>query len=71
MKVIIRVVRKTEYASIVEMDNVTFDNLKRDLDGGRVERMRAEKDLNRRIDVKDWQDDDFDSLEEFDPLKAD
>lgn len=71
MKVIIRVVRKTEYASIVEMDKLTFDRLKLELDGNLQSVKKAYKDLNRRIDTKDWQDDDFDSLEEFEPLMAD
>jgi archaellum component FlaC len=66
MKAIITIKRLTEYATVVEMDEATFAELTRKLEGGRVERQAAEKDLNRRIDTKDWQDDDFHSLEGFD-----
>ncbi len=70
MKVIITVKRVTTYSSIVEMDGHTFESLKSDLEyPGRTERQRAEREINRRIDTKDWQDDDFESVEEFEPLK--
>lgn len=67
MKVLIRVIRETEYASIVEMDKAAYDQLQKDLEGSPKERMLAEKDLNGRIDVKDWQDDCLRSVEEFAP----
>lgn len=68
MKVIITINRITEYSSIVEIDRATYDRINKDLDGGRMEINRANKELNRMIDVKDWQDDEFHSLEEFRPF---
>lgn len=65
MKAIITVKRVTEYSSIVEMDEATFERLTYELDLGLSERRKAEQDLNRRIDTKDWQDDEFDSLVDF------
>jgi hypothetical protein len=69
MKVEISVIRKTEYTSIVEMDKPTYDRIKAGLDSNiRTTRREAEKDANARIDVKDWQDDDLDSVELFQPI---
>lgn len=70
MKVIITVKRLVEYSTIVEMDEKIFQNHERELAGGRVESQKSEKELNRLIDVKDWQDDDFHSLESFEKLEA-
>ena len=68
MKVEISVIRKTTYTSLVEMEPATFYRIKNGLDSSsRDERRAAEKDANRRIDTKDWQDDDLDSVEEFKP----
>ena len=70
MKAIIRVTRKTEYASIVEMPQKKYDQLQAALESyDRVERKNAEKTLNGMIDTKDWQDDDLLRIEEFEPFK--
>ena len=66
----ITIKRITEYSSVVEMDKATYDQLNNDLDGGRVEVNRATKHLNRLIDVKDWQHDEFHCLEEFKPYNG-
>ena len=72
MKAIIRVTRKTEYASIVEMPQEKYDALQAAFKSDyRVERKNAEKTLNGMIDTKDWQDDDLLDIEEFEPFKED
>lgn len=69
MKVIITVIRKTRYTSIVEMPEATFARIENDLEyGSRVERNKAQKDCNNAIDNKDWQDDDLESVEDFEPF---
>lgn len=65
MKALIRVIRKTEYASVIEMSDEKFKLLSQNLMGEKPLRKLAEKELNRLIDTNDWQDDDFDSVEEF------
>lgn len=50
------------------MPKEVFGSLERQLEGGRLDVLAAHKDLNQRIDVKDWNDDDFESLEEFRPF---
>lgn len=66
MKAIITVIRRTEYSSIVEMTEEEFSKLTHDIDEGtRAEANWAERELNKRIDVKDWQSDEFESLEDF------
>jgi hypothetical protein len=70
MKALIRVIRKTEYASIVEMTPQKYERLQHNF-GSRFRGIRdgAEKELNKLIDVKDWQSDDLDSVEEFNEWK--
>lgn len=68
MKALIAVKRTTEYATVVEMSQETYDSIQAALDGTRTESNAAERELNRLIDVKDWQDDSFDSLESFEPF---
>ena len=68
MKALIRVTRRTEYASIVEMSQEEFHKLTAMLDGDRTQRREAEKTLNRAIDVRDWQDDNLESIDEFEPF---
>ena len=68
MKILIRVTRSTEYASIVEMTQEKYDELQTAIAGGGAARRDAEKRLNRMIDVKDWQDDSLDSVDEFEPF---
>jgi hypothetical protein len=66
MKATISVTRKTQYSSIVEMDEETFKRLDAALDSGdRVERKKAEQELNNLIDVSDWQDDELYNLDDF------
>ena len=65
MKALIRVTRRTEYASIVDMSEDEFAKLNAMLEGTREQRREAEKTLNRAIDVRDWQDDDLESIDEF------
>lgn len=70
MKVLISVIRKTQYSSIVEMDESTFKRIGKGLDApSRVERESAEAEANRRIDTKDWQDDELYSVDQFEPFK--
>lgn len=69
MKALIRVTRRTEYASIVKMSQQEYDTLAANLRGrDREKRREAEKELNRMIDVNDWQDDDLHSIDEFEPF---
>lgn len=70
MKAIIRVTRKTEYASIVDMPQKKYDELQAALESGnRLERKMAETKLNSMIDTRDWQDDELLDVEEFEPFK--
>lgn len=73
MKVIISVIRKTEYTSIVEMDEAKFNRIRDGLNASRrTDRATvrlAEKEANSLIDTKDWQDDDLDSVEQFEEYK--
>lgn len=74
MRVLIRVTRHTEYASIVEMPQEKYEEYQRRLAArGSARRVRdvleAEQELNKLIDVKDWQDDSFEHLDEFEPFK--
>ena len=72
MKAIIRVTRKTEYATILEMGQASYDQYKAALESDdRVERKKAEKTLNGMIDTNDWQDDELLEIEEFEPVKDD
>jgi hypothetical protein len=66
MKVIISVIRETEYTSIVEMEEDTFFAFKDALESsGKIERTKAETQINRLIDPRDWMDDTFKNLEDF------
>lgn len=65
MKAIITVTRKTTYTSIVEMPQEKYDQLRAALDGDRAQCKAAEKLLNAKIDVRDWQDDELLDVEEF------
>lgn len=68
MQAIITVKRITEYCSIVEMTQEKYDALQKAIeDGTLAEACAAEQELNKLIDTKDWQGDDFDSLESFEP----
>jgi len=70
MKVLIRVTRRTEYASIVEMPEEKFRELQDAIENGpHMSRVIAEKEANRLIDTKDWQDDSLDSVDEFEEFK--
>lgn len=65
MKALITIKRITEYSSIVEMDEAMFDKLELELDGNWADIKNAHNELNRLIDTKDWQDDEFHELVEF------
>ncbi len=65
MKALINIKRITEYSTIVEMTEETFKHYERLMDGNRTDQNHAEKELNRKIDTKDWQDDEFYSLVTF------
>lgn len=69
MKAIIRVTRRTEYATIVEMTRKEFDAYCERLEGSYKDSKKAGEELNRKIDVKDWQDDEFDNIDEFEEVK--
>ena len=69
MKVLSSVTRLTEYTSIVELSEERFKQLDAMLDGGRVAVKSAEKQINSMIDVRDWQDDELKSVDEFKPFK--
>jgi hypothetical protein len=72
MKVIVKVTRKTEYATIVEMTEERMNDLNARLEcADRAVRRVAEKEVNGLIDTRDWQDDDFDSAEPIEPVKED
>jgi len=64
MKVIVKVTRLTEYATVVEMTEERMNELNNRLQSTdqRVRR-DAEKEANKLIDTKDWQDDDLHSVE--------
>ena len=63
MKVLISVTRETEYSTIVEMDEKTYIDFSKRLNS--KDYKKAEKELNKLIDVRDWQGDSFKSLDEF------
>jgi len=66
MRAIIKVIRKTEYCSVVDMSQERFDELRKGWDGPtKKERDATDKVLNALIDTKDWQDDELHSVEEF------
>jgi len=70
MKVLISVIRRTEYTSIVEMSEEDFKKYNNMLDcGSHSESAQASRKLNSLIDTRDWQDDSFDSLEDFREFK--
>lgn len=70
MKATITVIRKTEYSSIVEMPEEKFKDLQSRLGSrDRSVHVQAERDLNKLIDVRDWQDDELDSVENFEEFK--
>lgn len=70
MKAIVTVKRITTYSSIVEIEPEKFAKLQSELDSGDWKTRRAaEKDVNRLIDVHDWQDDELDSIEQFEEFK--
>lgn len=69
MKVIITVKRITEYSSIVEMDERTFQRLNNAETCEQA--MEFEHELNRLIDIKDCQDNEFYQLVEFEKLEDD
>lgn len=72
MKVIVKVERITEYATIVEMTEDRMNDLNNRLQSpNRGVRRDAEKEVNKLIDTKDWQDDDFHSAELIEPVKED
>ena len=65
LKAIIRVTRRTKYASIVEMPVSKYNRLHAALCGDSPERARAEKTLNAMIDKRDRKGDELLYLEEF------
>jgi hypothetical protein len=65
MKAIITIERRTIYSSIVEMSEEDFQKYNEQLDGTYAENKAAGRELNKLIDVKDWQHDEFESVEEF------
>ncbi len=67
MKVLIRVKRTTEYASIVEMPEEKFKRISKAIEHGGERGQAAELEANKLIDVRDWQDDELASMEEFVP----
>lgn len=64
MKVLIRVTRRTQYASIVEMKEEMYKRICDTLDADSGDSEVAEE-LNAMIDTADWQDDELISLDEF------
>ncbi len=68
MKVLIRVKRTTEYASIVEMPEEKFKRISKAIEHGGERGQVAELEANKLIDVRDWQDDELHSLEEFEAV---
>lgn len=69
MKVLISVVRRTTYTSIVEMSKEEYNRLNKSLDSDDFKkRNEAEETANSLIDVKDWQDDDLSDLLTFEPF---
>lgn len=72
MKVVVKVTRLTEYATIVDMSEEKMNDLNARLESrDRRVRRDAEKEANKLIDTKDWQDDDLHSCEPLEPLKED
>ena len=64
MKVLIRVTRRTQYASIVEMKEEMYKRICDTLDADSGDSEEAEE-LNAMINTADWQDDELISLDEF------
>lgn len=72
MKVKITVNRITTYSSIVEMTQKEFKAIESGLHSSELkDRVEARKKCNHLIDTRDWQDDDLDSVEEFEKFKED
>lgn len=66
MKATITVNRTVTYSSIVEMTEEEFTRLDNMLESDNREQIRqAEKELNEKVDVNDWQDDRLDDLLDF------
>lgn len=68
MKALIRVTRLTTYASVVEMPQDEFNALKSALDGPRPDCRTASRTLNDMIDTNDWQSDELEDVEDFEPF---
>lgn len=70
MQVIINVTRTVEYCSIVEMPESEFNRLREELDSDDRKRIKAaETEINEKVDVHDWVEDDFEYLNEFEEYK--
>lgn len=70
MKALIRVKRITEYATVVDITEARFKELNEGLEShDRIIRKKAEKDANRMIDTRDWQDDELYLVEEISEWK--
>ena len=72
MKILVKVTRLTEYATIVEMTKERMEELNMELThSDRRRRNQAEKAVNKLVDTNDWQDDDFHSCELLEEVKED
>lgn len=72
MKVRIEVKRSTTYCSYVEMAEEEFKKIEDGLHSPEFgERVEARRKCNKLIDTRDWQDDELESVEEFERVKDD
>lgn len=69
MKVVITAKRITTYSTIVEMPAKEFKRLANALEDDYATSREAEKELNEKINVADWVDDELDEaeMEKFKP----
>lgn len=66
----IAVTRRVWLTSIVEMPKADYDRLQAALRSGSLSQVKAaEKELNQKVDPRDWQDDELDDLLEFEEYK--
>lgn len=66
MNIDIKVTRRTEYTTTVELDEAKFNQLRADLDSDDFNiRNKAESEINNMIKPADWSDDEILDVDTF------
>lgn len=65
VEVLIQVTRITEYSSFIQMTRGEFAAYEARIENGGKEQTSAEQELNEKIDSRDWQSDEFETLQDF------